>query len=109
MTASLAYSLMFVGLGISAPAQGQLVHARVAASERATVLSVESLALQCAGAGGVMALGHLAGRAGPVAAFAVAALCLGVCVPLLRGIVPTTGSQREPVSVASLRREHELS
>ncbi|MBB5871846.1 MFS family permease [Allocatelliglobosispora scoriae] len=100
--AGLAYSLMFVGLGVSTPAQGQLVHARVAAGERATVLSVESLALQFAGAGGAMALGFLAGRTGPVAAFAVAAVCLGACVPLLRGLTHTADPQREPAAVPVL-------
>lgn len=76
--AGAAYLLMFVGLGITAGPVAQLLHSQVAATERATVVSVQSLVLQCAGAVGAVALGGLAAATGMAAAFGATAVLLAV-------------------------------
>jgi MFS family permease len=74
--AAVAYCLLFAGLGAAAPAQGQMLHDRVGAAARATVVSVQSLLLQLAAAAGVTVLGWLAGRHGLWTGFAVGAAVL---------------------------------
>lgn len=76
VAAGAAYLLMFVGLGAMVAPVGQLLHDRVGADERATVLSVDSLVLQLGAGAGSLALGWLATARGPGAAFAVSALLL---------------------------------
>ncbi|MDG4824260.1 MFS transporter [Asanoa sp. WMMD1127] len=71
-----AYLLLFVGLGLTAAPQAALLHSRVAPTERATVISVESLALQAAGALGSVCFGALAAARGPAFAFGVAGAAL---------------------------------
>ncbi|GAA1584085.1 hypothetical protein GCM10009789_42240 [Kribbella sancticallisti] len=78
LAAAIAYSLMFVGLGVAAGPLAQLLHSRVDAAERATVVSVDSLILMLAGAVGAVALGQLAVSTHPAIAFAVAAVALAV-------------------------------
>lgn len=73
-----AYLLMFVGLGVIAGPVAQLLHSQVAATERATVVSVQSLVLQCAGAVGAVALGQLAATTGMAPAFGITAVLLAV-------------------------------
>ncbi len=82
LAAAVAYLLMFVGLGVAAGPLAQLLHSQLDASERATVISVQSLILMLAGAVGVVALGQLAASTHPAAAFGVAAIVLAV--PALR-------------------------
>lgn len=86
LAAAIAYLLMFVGFGIAAGPLAQLLHSQVTAAERATVVSVQSLLLQFAGALGAVALGYLAVVTSPLVAFAVAAIA--VAVPAARLIVP---------------------
>ncbi|MEV4417693.1 MFS transporter [Catellatospora sp. NPDC049609] len=76
IAAGAAYLLMFLGLGAAVAPVGRLLHDRVEAAERATVLSVQSLVLQLGAGGGSLALGWLAAARGPGAAFAVGALAL---------------------------------
>jgi hypothetical protein len=76
LAAAVAYCLLFAGLGAAAPAQGQLLHDRVGAAARATVVSGQSLLLQLAAAAGVTVLGWLAGRHGLWTGFAVGAAVL---------------------------------
>ncbi|SNT25099.1 Major Facilitator Superfamily protein [Asanoa hainanensis] len=71
-----AYLLLFVGLGVTAAPQAALLHARVAPTERATVISVQSLALQAAGALGSVGSGALATARGPALAFGTAGAAL---------------------------------
>ena len=77
-----AYLLLFVGLGVTAAPQAALLHARVAPTERATVISVQSLALQAAGALGSVCFGALATARGAAFAFGTAgvALAAAACV-----------------------------
>ncbi|WP_203590375.1 hypothetical protein [Streptomyces sp. SID13031] len=77
---------MFVGFGIAAGSLAQLLHSQVTAAERATMVSVQSLLLQLAGAVGAVALGYLAALAGPLPAFLVAAALLAL--PVARLVVP---------------------
>ena len=71
-----AYLLLFVGLGVTAAPQAALLHARVAPGERATVISVQSLALQAAGAVGSVCFGALATARGAAFAFGMAGVAL---------------------------------
>jgi hypothetical protein len=86
LAAAIAYLLMFVGFGIAAGPLAQLLHSQVTTAERATVVSVQSLLLQLAGAVGAVTLGQLAVVTGPAAAFLVAAALLAV--PAARLVVP---------------------
>jgi hypothetical protein len=72
VTAGAAYALMFAGLGLMNPAQSELLNARARATERATVISVDSLALQLAGIIGALTLVPMAGNTGPAAAWYIA-------------------------------------
>ncbi|MFJ9344150.1 MFS transporter [Streptomyces sp. NPDC101733] len=48
--AALAYAVVYLGLGAAGPNENALLHGRVSGAGRATALSVQSLALQAAGA-----------------------------------------------------------
>lgn len=93
--AAAAYCLIFVGLGINNPAAATITHSRVAATQRATVLSVQSLSLQLAGAIGVNALSRLSSQTSPIAAFLLVSVVIGLSGLLLR-------SHKMSVSLAKL-------
>jgi len=76
LVAGVAYVMMFAGLGAAGPPLGELLHGRVSAERRATVLSAQSLMLQAAGASGGVVAGVLTARFGPAAGLGVA--CVGV-------------------------------
>jgi MFS family permease len=97
VAAAVAYCLIFVGLGIANPAAATLTHDRVESAQRATVLSVQSLAAQLVGAVGVNALARLSDRAGLALTFSVVALLIGGSGLTLRGVTLT---KREPLAVA---------
>ncbi|MEU8076873.1 MFS transporter [Catellatospora citrea] len=86
VAAGAAYLLMFLGLGAAVAPIGRLLHDRVEAAERATVLSVQSLLLQLGAAAGSVALGALAAAYGPGPAFAGSGLLLGVAALTLWGL-----------------------
>lgn len=86
VAAGAAYLLMFLGLGAAVAPIGRLLHDRVEASERATVLSVQSLLLQLGAAAGSVALGALAAAYGPGPAFAGSGLLLAAAALTLRGL-----------------------
>jgi predicted MFS family arabinose efflux permease len=81
--AAAAYASFFVGLGVVGPPMADLLHSQVTSSQRATVLSVQSLMFQLTGAGGAVLAGWLTVRQGPAAGFAVAAVCLAIAVWML--------------------------
>ena len=93
LAAAIAYLLMFVGLGIAAGPLSQLLHSQVTTSERATVVSVQSLLLQSAGAIGAVGLTSLAVVTGPWVPFLLAAVVLAF--PASRLVAP------EPVPLES--------
>jgi MFS family permease len=80
--AGAAYLLVFAGLGAAGPLLAELLHGRVEDDRRATVLSVESLLFQGAGALGGLAAGVVVTAYGAAAGLAVggAALAVGVLV-----------------------------
>ncbi|MFD0596647.1 PucC family protein [Catellatospora coxensis] len=86
VAAGAAYLLMFLGLGAAVAPVGRLLHDRVEAGERATVLSVQSLLLQLGAAAGSVALGALAAAYGPGPAFAGAGLLLAGAALTLWGL-----------------------
>ncbi|MFD0558716.1 MFS transporter [Stackebrandtia endophytica] len=47
---AIGYGLLFLGLGVRGPVQSELVHHEVAANQRATVVSIQSLLMQASGA-----------------------------------------------------------
>jgi hypothetical protein len=84
VAAGLAYCVFFFGLGVATAPMGDVLHRRVTAGERATVVSVQSLTLQLVGAAGSVSLGWVAGRYGVAPSFVVAgALLAGGAVALL--------------------------
>ena len=83
------YFGLFLGLGISHPLRSELMHARIGASERATVLSIDSLLLQLGGAASALGLSVLASSLGLGVAWAVAALALLVAAAAVIRIPPT--------------------
>ncbi|RKT02499.1 MFS transporter [Streptomyces sp. 3211.6] len=62
--AATGYGLVYLGLGAAGPSQNEVLHRRVTDRGRATALSVQSLALQLAGALAGLIVGHL--PAGPL-------------------------------------------
>lgn len=86
LVAGVAYVGVFIGLGLGAagPPMGELLHGQVRSEQRATVLSVQSLMFQLAGAAGSILAGSLTVWHGPPpAGFAVAAVSLAVAIPML--------------------------
>ncbi|MGH3659703.1 MAG: hypothetical protein ACRDUA_23905, partial [Micromonosporaceae bacterium] len=73
VAAAAAYTGMFTGLGIANPLRSELLHSRVAPTERATVLSIDSLMLQTGGTVGAVALGAVAAQWSVGAAWWIAA------------------------------------
>ncbi|MDF5756443.1 MFS transporter [Spongiactinospora sp. TRM90649] len=83
---AVAYLMLFVGFSASALLRAELMHGRVDRRQRATLLSVDSLALQAGGFAANIGLGVLAGTAGIGAAWALAAVVLLAVLPLYAGI-----------------------
>jgi hypothetical protein len=97
------YVALFLGLGVANPVRSQLLHARVAASERATLLSIDSLLLQLGGAASALGLGALAGSAGLGVAWAVAGSSLLLAAAAVIRIAlpaPALRSVPEPARIA---------
>lgn len=78
-----AYLLVFTGLGAAGPLLSELLHGRVDDEHRATVLSVESLLFQGAGALGGLGAGVLVTAYGAPAGLAVGAAALAAAVVVL--------------------------
>lgn len=70
------YVVLFVAFGLAHPLRSELLHARVSASERATLLSIDSLLLQLGGVASALGLSVLAREFGLGVAWAVAASAL---------------------------------
>ncbi len=69
IAAGLAYLVIFVGLGAATPQMSTLMHERISAKQRATVISMQSLSMQIFGAIGVVSFAWVAAQAGPGWAF----------------------------------------
>ncbi|MEV5436282.1 MFS transporter [Streptomyces sp. NPDC052682] len=80
--AGAGFCLVYLGLGVAGPSENELLHRRVPSGGRATALSVQSLALQLAGALTGLVLGGL--RSGPVPWLAAAAVLLSGALLWLR-------------------------
>ncbi|WP_144126356.1 MFS transporter [Catellatospora sichuanensis] len=93
VAAGAAYLLMFLGLGAAVAPMGRLLHDRVEAGERATVLSVQSLLLQVGAAAGSVTLGALAAAYGPGPAFAASGLLLATAAATVWGLPRRQGVQ----------------
>lgn len=65
LAAGAAYATIFAGLGILSPAASELLNLEAEASERATVISLDSLVLQLAGTLGNITLIRAAATTGP--------------------------------------------
>ncbi|GAA3486829.1 MFS transporter [Streptomyces cremeus] len=73
--ALVGYGLFYLGLGSAGPNENELLHRRVTSAQRATALSVQSLALQVtAGLSGIV-LGAVPAGAGPWLLAGAAVLC----------------------------------
>ncbi len=69
IAAGVAYLVIFVGLGAATPQMSTLLHERISAKQRATMISMQSLSMQICGAVGVLAFAWVAAQAGPGWAF----------------------------------------
>ncbi|GIG66642.1 MFS transporter [Phytomonospora endophytica] len=78
------YALMFFGLGVTGPLRSELVHNEVSASERATVVSIQSLAMQAGGSLGVVGLPILVAATSTPVAWLVSGLMLAASALLIR-------------------------
>lgn len=81
--AAAAYLLVFAGLGAAGPLLSELLHGRVDDESRATVLSVESLLFQGAGALGALGAGLLVTVYGAPAGLGVGVVALAAAVGVL--------------------------
>lgn len=85
VAAGLGYITVYLMVGTVGPLTSELLHGRVEADRRSTIVSVESLALQLGGVGASLGLGALATAASPTAGFLVIAAALGVSGCVLIG------------------------
>lgn len=83
MLAVAAYLLVFAGLGAAGPLLSELLHGRVDDESRATVLSVESLLFQAAGALGALGAGLLVTAYGAPAGLGVGVVALAAAAGVL--------------------------
>lgn len=74
LVASSGFLVVYLAIGLQGPVMAGMLHARVESSVRATMLSVESLALQAGGALTSVVVGAVASGGGFVAGFAVVAV-----------------------------------
>ncbi|MEU3886680.1 MFS transporter [Streptomyces sp. NPDC029041] len=100
--AAVGFCLLYLGLGAASPNQNDLLHRRVAGAGRATALSVQSLALQLAGALVGLVVGAL--RPGPLPWLLTGALLLAGALLWLRrvGVQPAPGTAVAPSSRAGM-------
>jgi sugar phosphate permease len=84
--AAVGYIGIYLLLGVGGPLTSELLHSRVGASQRTTMLSVESLALQAGGVVSNLLLGTLVVATSAGAGFLVIAVCLLAAGALLFGI-----------------------
>ncbi|MBA4864501.1 hypothetical protein H1V43_24740 [Streptomyces sp. PSKA54] len=101
VVAAIGYGLVYLGLGAAGPSEKDLLHRRVASSGRATVLSVQSLALQLAGALTGLAVAAL--PPGPLPWLVSAAVLLA------GALLWTRRGERTPPTVAAARQPHDVS
>ncbi|SDR82424.1 Nitrate/nitrite transporter NarK [Paraoerskovia marina] len=97
--AATAFVVFYVFLGIGGPLVENLTHRSVSSAERATILSVSSMALQSGGVVASLAIGALAGATSLAWGFAVtaAALCLGALALVGIRVPRRTGDESAPV------------
>lgn len=84
------YAGMFLGLGILGPTRSELIHTRVSAANRATIISVQSLALQLAAGLGNAGLAFLAFHASVSVAWLAAGLLFLASAALVIRLASTT-------------------
>ncbi|MBD0293347.1 MAG: MFS transporter [Jiangellaceae bacterium] len=76
VTTGAGYVLLFLGFGLAHPLRAELLHARVGAAERATLLSIDSMLLQLGGVASALGLSVLARQFGLDVAWSAAAVAL---------------------------------
>jgi hypothetical protein len=89
------YVGIYLLLGVVGPLTSELLHGRIASGERATMVSVESLALQAGGVVANLTLGALATTVSPMAAFGAVAAALVASAILLGSIPPRRATDAE--------------
>jgi hypothetical protein len=102
--AGLGYVAIYLMLGVVGPLTSELLHGRVASGERATMVSVESLALQAGGVVANLGLGALAVATSPALGFGVVGAALIASALLLisvRSGEPDTGRMRTAASTTA--------
>lgn len=92
--AGAGFLLVYLMVGLQGPVMAGLLHSRVDSSVRATMMSVESLALQAGGAVASITVGALAAAFGLIGGFGfVAAAGLVAALILVRDLVSSQAQQ----------------
>ncbi|QGV82372.1 MFS transporter [Streptomyces ficellus] len=103
VVAAVGYGLVYFGLGAAGPNENDLLHRRVDSTVRATALSVQSLALQSAGAVTGLVAGSL--PAGPLPwLVGSVALLAGTLLWTRRAAGPAAGEEQQPYARKALPR-----
>jgi MFS family permease len=101
VVAAIGYGLVYLGLGAAEPSEKDLLHRRVSSSGRATVLSVQSLALQLVGALTGLVVGVMS--PGPLPWLVGSAVLLGGALMWIRR------TERTPPTVGTIPRPQDVS
>lgn len=99
--AAAAFVAFYVFLGIGGPLVENLTHRSVTSSERATILSVSSMALQAGGVVASLGIGALTGATSLAWGFAAAAAVLVIGTIALVGVRTPVRTSDEPAAVQS--------
>lgn len=98
VSAAAAYAVIFAGLGLASPALSELLNGEAEATERATVISLDSLVLQFAGAVSSVTLMRMAASTGPGPVWYLAG---GVLAASVLSIIAIERRTRVPALVAA--------
>lgn len=96
VTIGTGYALLFIGLGIAGPVRAELMHHQVGPAQRATVVSVQSLALQAGGFFSALGFPYLVAATSRPVAWTLAAVVIAASALLFRRL-ETKGVREETV------------
>lgn len=95
-TIGCGYALIFVGLGIAGPVRSELMHKQVGPEQRATVVSVQSLAMQAGGMVSAIGFPYLVQATSRPMAWAFAAAVIAASALLFRRMDARASQPLEP-------------
>ncbi|GLZ79507.1 hypothetical protein Afil01_43140 [Actinorhabdospora filicis] len=90
------YALLFIGLGIAGPVRAEIMHNQVGPEQRATVVSVQSLAMQAGGFLSALGFPYLVAATSRPVAWGVAAAVIAASALLFRRLDAAASQPLEP-------------